>query len=257
MIERACVIANALIGVLPSVCLLASPSTLAAQTPSSNLPSNPVVLNSKEASRLILNQMKPEYPALAKVNYIQGSVRMRLRITREGRVSEAHVIRGHPFLAAEALNAARHWIYRMPKNGTAKDGFLTFVDINFKLRQRHVERLPPQPELDLDRQVQPPTVVQKPDCAGALTTSRMRVRVLVGPDGRALDAEPASGENPDLRAARKVMEQWRFHPARWGNHAVPWYLDVDVPALPSETAPAVRPGTAPLGARRRDFASTA
>ncbi len=40
-----------------------------------------------------------------------------------------------------------------------------------------------------------------------------------------LDSLPPSG----FDAARKRIEQSAFRPAQWGNHAVPWYLDVDVP----------------------------
>src|SRR5216117_704851 len=90
------------------VCLIAS--MMAAQT-GSPAP-DAVLLDSKSASRMLVNEVKPEYPALAKVNYIQGAVRMQLRVTREGRVVEAHVVRGHPFLAEAALQAVRRWMYR-------------------------------------------------------------------------------------------------------------------------------------------------
>jgi TonB family protein len=201
----------------------------------------PVVLNSREASSLILREVKPEYPPLAKINYIQGSVRVQLRITREGRVAEAHVIRGHPFLAEEALNAVRRWAYRPLKTGGAKAEFFTFVDVNFSLRRHRVERFPPQPERDLDRQVQPPAVVQKPGCCA--TASLVPMRVLVGADGRVIDSRPVSGWPATLRAARKSLEEWKFQPAHWGNHPVPWYLDVEVPA---EAMPAIQSGAVPV-----------
>src|SRR5438132_11325069 len=146
------------------------------------------VLDSRESSRLIVTQVRPEYPALAKMNYIQGSVRMQLLITREGRVGEAHVIRGHPFLAAEALQAVRRWAYRLPQSGRGKAGFLTFVDVNFALRMHKMEHLPPQPEKDLDRQVLPPAVMEKPETPAAMR--RVALRVLVGVDGSVIDSGP-------------------------------------------------------------------
>ncbi len=112
-----------------------------------------LVLNSREASRLIVDQVRPEYPPLAKVNYIQGPVRIQLLVARGGRVAEAHVIRGHPFLAAEALKAV-------------------------------------------------------------------------------------------FAAARKNLEHLKFQPARWGNHPVPWYIDLEVPV---EGIPAVQHTASPIG----------
>src|SRR5438876_398304 len=76
-----------------AVCLIAS--VLAAQTGSPAPDAD--LLDSKSASRMLVNEVKPEYPALAKLNYIQGAVRMQLRVTREGRVVEAHVVRGRAF----------------------------------------------------------------------------------------------------------------------------------------------------------------
>ena len=70
------------------------------------------VLGAKEASRLLLNQVPPEYPALAKVNYIQGRVRVQLVISPGGTVARAHVLSGNPLLAAAVLNSVREWRYR-------------------------------------------------------------------------------------------------------------------------------------------------
>ena len=46
-----------------------------------------LVLNSREASRLIVDQVRPEYPPLAKVNSIQGPVRIQLLVAGGGRVA--------------------------------------------------------------------------------------------------------------------------------------------------------------------------
>jgi TonB family protein len=200
------------------------------------------VLDSRESSRLIVTQVRPEYPALAKVNYIQGSVRMQLLVTREGRVGEAHVIRGHPFLAAEALQAVRRWAYRMPLRGRGKAGFLTFVEVNFALRVRRMEHLPPRPEKDLDRQVLPPAVTEKPESPAAVRC--VALRVLVGADGSVIDSGPLAGPSNDIGAARTSLKGWKFQPARWGNHAVPWYIDVEVPAAVLHGG---RSGASPIG----------
>lgn len=186
-----------------------------------------MVLNSKEATRLLIDEVKPEYPALAKVNYIQGLVRLQLRVTPEGHVSTVHIVRGHPFLAEAALQAARHWLYRPFKSGAQAMGFTTFVDVRFSLHPHSLEQLPPAPEKDLDREVKPPALLASApeDTAPA----SVRMRVLVGDKGHVLDAQPLSGPASGFEAAREKVEHWTFQPARWGNHAVPWYMEIDVP----------------------------
>lgn len=186
-----------------------------------------VILDSRVAARLLVDETKPEYPALAKVNYIQGAVRMQLRVTPEGRVAEAHVVHGHPFLAEAALQAVRRWVYRPLKRGAEATEFTTFVEVRFALHTRSIERLPPTPEKDLNRQIQPPVVLG--DVSADAPDDTVRMRVLVGVKGQALDSEPLSGRPSDYDAARRNVDRWTFKPAHWGNHAVPWYLDVDVP----------------------------
>ena len=62
-------------------------------------------LDPKKAAKLVVKREVPEYPPLAKVNFIQGPVRMMVKVSAQGQVSEAHVVIGHPFLAVAALRA--------------------------------------------------------------------------------------------------------------------------------------------------------
>ncbi|PYV28306.1 MAG: hypothetical protein DMG24_02445 [Acidobacteria bacterium] len=192
---------------------------------------DPILLDSRSAARMLLSEVKPEYPALAKVNYIQGSVRMQLRVTPEGRVVDAHVIHGHPFLAEAALQAVRRWVYRPLRRGSAAAEFSTFVDVKFALHTRRIDRMPPQPERDLDRQVRPPVPLRKP--ASSDSGDSVRMRVLIGAKGQILDTQPLAGAPSHFAAAREQVEHWTFRPARWGSQSVPWYVDIDVPVGPS------------------------
>src|SRR5690242_9542074 len=70
------------------------------------------VLSAHEATRLLLSQAKPDYPPIAHANYIEGQVQMEVMIGPDGHVRKAHVLRGHPLLAASALKAIRRWVYR-------------------------------------------------------------------------------------------------------------------------------------------------
>lgn len=192
-----------------------------------NLEPRPTFLEPKAASRLLAHHPAPEYPAMAKVNYIQGMVRLELIVSRDGRVSEVHALQGHPFLAVAALKAARRWSYRSLMTGSGPAAFQTFVDIKFTLRPRKIEQIPRRPEDDLSQQIRPPQVLTRPpDPPSSLF---VRLRILVSDSGQVLDSYPVRGEPIYFPAARRRVEGWKFQPARWGAVHVPWYLEVNVP----------------------------
>ena len=189
----------------------------------------PQVLSAHEATRLLVNQIKPDYPPVAHANYIEGQVQMELTVGPDGRVRRAHVLRGHPLLAASALKAIRRWVYRPFVTATGPIPFRTQVKVVFDLRDLRRERrqFPTTPEEDLERQVKPPAILERHPEAAA--ESLIRLHVLVGDDGHAIDSTLLSGPIAFFESAQETLARWRFQPARWGNLAVPWYLDLDVP----------------------------
>ena len=201
-----------------------------------------VSLSAKEAVRLIMRQENPDYPPLARLNYIQGHVRVEVTVGEDGNVSEAHVVKGHPFLAASALSSIRHWVYRPFRIAAKSVMFKTLVDVNFTLRASLVGRLPPSAERDLQARVTPPELLED---QAAPTEDHVRMRVLVGADGHPLDMRPLSGEAQDIHEATQAVLHWSFRPAYWGTMAVPWYKVVDVPVhhLSSSPQPSADPGT--------------
>jgi TonB family protein len=196
---------------------------------------NRVVLDQKKAIQFLVQQPVPEYPALARMNYIQGKVRVLVAVGEDGSVSEVHVVKGHPFLALAALKAVSNWLYRPAGQRSGPPEFMTFVDVRFSLRVRRLEQVPREPERDLKRQVQPPKLLERP--ADSSHATHVRLRVLVGPEGDAVDSLLLDGGTQLLGKARRIVDGWRFQPARWGTLPVPWYLDVDVPV---ETWPAAQ-----------------
>ncbi len=185
-----------------------------------------VLLSTQDAARLLVSQVKPEYPPVAKLNFIQGHVRLQLVVTPEGAVREAHVVRGHPILAASALKAIRRWVYRPLMTRAVPTPFETLVDVNFALKARKIRDFPLEPELDLKRQVQPPAILGGPPGSSAAS---VRLRVLVSDEGKAIDSQTIGGLANCWEAARDKVKNWNFRPAYYGNLAVPWYLEVDVP----------------------------
>lgn len=202
--------------------------------PQGDAPRQIEVLSAHDATRLLVNQVKPDYPPVAHANYIEGQVKMVLTVGSDGHVRKAHVLRGHPLLAASALKAIRRWVYRPFVTAAGPIPFRTQVKVVFDLRnlRREHDRFPVAPEHDLEQQVRPPALIGAD--TGHPAPSSIRLHVLVSDQGEAIDSTLLSGPVASFESAQHTVAQWRFEPARWGNLAVPWYLDVDVPVDASQ-----------------------
>lgn len=73
---------------------------------------NKVRVSSGVAQGLLIRQVKPEYPALARQARIQGTVMLQATIGKDGTVQNLRVISGHPMLTAAAITAAKQWLYK-------------------------------------------------------------------------------------------------------------------------------------------------
>ena len=61
---------------------------------------------------LLVHQVKPNYPPLARQARIQGAVVLQAVIAKDGTIQNLHVVSGHPMLAPSALDAVRQWRYK-------------------------------------------------------------------------------------------------------------------------------------------------
>jgi protein TonB len=73
---------------------------------------NKIRVSSGVAQGLLIRQVKPEYPALARQARIQGTVMLQATIGKDGTVQNLRVISGHPMLTAAAIAAAKQWLYK-------------------------------------------------------------------------------------------------------------------------------------------------
>jgi len=87
-----------------------------------------------QASKLI-RKTDPVYPPLAQQARIQGEVRLTVEINQQGGVSNAQVVRGHPFLAQAARDAVMKWVYSPTLVNGRPVEVVTEVDLNFTLPQ--------------------------------------------------------------------------------------------------------------------------
>lgn len=84
---------------------------------------------------MLIHRIEPQYPAIARIARVSGSVELRAIIGRDGSVSSIEVLSGNPLLARAAVEAARQWRYRP----TFLDGEAveveTRITVNFVLGQ--------------------------------------------------------------------------------------------------------------------------
>lgn len=75
-------------------------------------PSGPVRVSSGVAEGRLLAPIRPIYPAIARINHIQGTVVIEAVISKQGLVEQAHVVGGQPMLAEAAMEAVRRARYQ-------------------------------------------------------------------------------------------------------------------------------------------------
>lgn len=201
--------------------------------------SNPVrALDNHTAARLLIHVAKPHYPAVAKVNFIQGTVKLHITVNTKGKVIAVHVVDGEPLLAVAAIKAVRKWLYRPYRTSDGVAPFSTHVAVEFLLHVHEFgRRVPRNPDADLERQIRPPKAIAPPSVD--VTSAGVRFKVLVDANGKVMDAASMESTEANVSLARENLRHWKFQPAHWGALAVPWYVVVKVPyqhALAEKTA---------------------
>jgi TonB family protein len=83
----------------------------------------------------IVKKVTPVYPPEAKAAGIQGTVRLTVTISAEGKVEDVQIASGDPTLADAAVAAVRQWEYRPTLLNGDPVAVLTQVDVNFTLSQ--------------------------------------------------------------------------------------------------------------------------
>jgi TonB family protein len=218
-------------------------ANLRAQDDTGTPDTQPIILNQKQAEHMVLIGPKPEYPAVARVNYLQGRVQLKLTVDGLGKVTATHVIEGDAVLAASALNAVHHWLYRPLSTPNGPSGFVTLVRLKYFLNSPPSDLTPQRAERDFLRQVKPASALPPPldEASGDM----VRVRLLLDDQGTVDDVRISSSEEPSVEVPREVLRGWTFRPAHWGNLPVASYIEVSVPLGTQSIARATSTYTGP------------
>jgi TonB family protein len=154
------------------------------------------------------------YPPAAKKAGIQGNVRLRVTIDKDGSVMDIRVLSGHPQLVKASLEAVSQWRYA-PSN----EDRVTIVTINFTLGKGGAapsahpaaKDLPPfgTPALKPLSAVRP---VYPPAAKSAGIQGGVTLRATVEKDGSVSHLEILTGDPQLGQAAIDAMRQWRYPP---------------------------------------------
>jgi protein TonB len=94
-------------GVIGSVFGNATPQPVVKQAPPKKVP-----ISSGVAQGLLISQVKPIYPPIAKAARQSGTVVLQATISKTGTIENLKVVSGNAMLQSAALDAVRQWRYR-------------------------------------------------------------------------------------------------------------------------------------------------
>jgi periplasmic protein TonB len=115
-------------GVLNTLARLAPPVTV--PQPSVR---GPLRISQGVAQGILVHEVRPVYPPLARQARIQGTVVLQAIIGKNGSIENLQVVSGHPLLAPAAIAAVRQWRYRPYSLNGEPVEVETQITVNFVL----------------------------------------------------------------------------------------------------------------------------
>lgn len=98
-------------------------------------PSGPVRVSEGVQAAKLLRRVLPEYPQLAKIARVQGTVQLLGVIAKDGTIQELRVISGHHLLVNAAVAAVRQWVYRPTLLSGQPVEVIAPIEVRFQLAQ--------------------------------------------------------------------------------------------------------------------------
>jgi protein TonB len=75
-------------------------------------PKGPISVSTGVMQGLLIRQVVPNYPPIAKAAHVEGTVVLAATISKVGRIENLHVVSGSPMLTQAAMDAVAQWVYR-------------------------------------------------------------------------------------------------------------------------------------------------
>jgi periplasmic protein TonB len=98
-------------------------------------PEKPRPMSEGVMEAALIQKVQPQYPTVARLMHVSGTVRLRAIIGKDGSVSQLEVLSGNPLLAQAAVAAVREWRYRPTRLNEEAVEIETYITVNFILDQ--------------------------------------------------------------------------------------------------------------------------
>ena len=94
-----------------------------------------IVQSSGAQAAMLIHQVVPAYPYLAKLTRISGTVHLTGIIATNGTIQDLHAESGPPLLIRAALDAVRQWVYQPTSLNGEPVEVITSIDVTFTLTE--------------------------------------------------------------------------------------------------------------------------
>ena len=111
-----------------------APAPLPQPPPAPIIAARPLRQSSGVQAAMLIYQVKPVYPQIAKLTRTQGVVVLEAVISKDGTIDSLRVISGHQLLTQAALDAVRQWKYRPTMLNSEPVEVITTVTVTFTLQ---------------------------------------------------------------------------------------------------------------------------
>ncbi len=105
------------------------------QVQSPAAPKRPLSVSAGVMAALLVHRVQPEYPRIAQVMRLSGTVELQARIGADGTVQELEVVSGNPILARAAIEAVQQWRYEPTRLDGQPVEVETHITVTFTMEE--------------------------------------------------------------------------------------------------------------------------
>lgn len=180
------------------------------------------------------NEVRPEYPPLAKQARIQGSVRFSVIIATDGTVKNITLLSGHPLLVQPATEAVKQWVFEQTLLNGEPVEVISEAEVHFQPLEPLAQALLEGNAYRIGGGVSAPVPISRaepgfpkgvdPEVKHALVL----LAIVIGKDGSVTSLEPLRGDPAFFENAIECVKQWKFSPGMKEGEPVPVHARVEV-----------------------------
>jgi TonB family protein len=176
----------------------------------------PLALSSQQHPKLI-KRVEPKYPPEALKAGVSGKVVLEATTSKEGDVTDAVVIDGHPLLNPAALDALRQWKYEPYLIEGVKKPVKFTVVMNFKLHKEEKTTAGEEKPLVVSSDQQPRLMKKADpeypeDALKAGIQGKVVIEATTDKEGKVVEAKVIDGHPLLNHAALKALKHWEYEP---------------------------------------------